>query len=77
MKTQASQRVESAAAALAGRVHTQAALEAELFALVRGCTESDPRPPSGPARRMPVAGEVLPPRQRASWARGKTPYDGC
>jgi hypothetical protein len=38
------------------------------------------KPPSltgdvGPTRRMPTAGEVLPPHQRASWAREETEHD--
>lgn len=32
-------------------------------------------PATAEVRHSPAAGEVLPPGQRASWARGKTPHD--
>lgn len=45
-------------------------VRAELLAAHRRATD-----PTVSARRTPAAGEVLPPEQRATWARGRTPYD--
>jgi len=75
VKEQAHQHIAEVAAALAGRVLSRDELEEALYALVRDCVTPGARPQSDPARRSPIAGEVLPPHQRASWAREKTPYD--
>jgi hypothetical protein len=66
--------IATTARQLAGKVHTQEDLHDVLFTLVRACYL-----PEGlaavPVRRSPAAGEVLPPQQRATWARAKTVYD--
>ena len=59
---------------LAGRPHSPIELHDELCALVIACSQPERREVV-PVRRMPAAGEVLPPQQRATWARGKTEYD--
>jgi len=68
--------VESAARKLAGKAHGKEELHAALFQLaidiVSPARSGDAPPPS---RRMPGPNEVLPPHQRASWAREKTIYD--
>lgn len=68
--------VASAALALAGKVHTVDELHGALFQLALDIvTPFRSHEEVGPPRRRPMAGEVLPPHQRASWARGKTVYD--
>lgn len=59
---------------LAGKVHTQEELHDALYTLVRESYLPE-RLAVVPVRRMPAAGEVLPPQQRATWARAKTMYD--
>ena len=68
--------VESAARKLAGKAHAKDELHAALFQLALDLLSParsgvDVRP----LRRSPGANEVLPPHQRASWARAKTVYD--
>ena len=74
MKDRAHQLIAAAARELAGKVHTQEELEIVLFTLVRESHLPEGRPVV-PVRRMPAAGEVLPPQQRATWARALTVYD--
>lgn len=74
MNDRAHVQIAAAAQKLAGRAHTQEELYGELFSLVRLCYLPE-RQPVVPVRRTPAAGEVLPPQQRASWARARTPYD--
>lgn len=68
--------VEAAARKLAGKAHPKEELHAALFQLAL-----DLLSPAGSGedarslRRSPGANEVLPPQQRASWARAKTIYD--
>lgn len=76
MRAHAHEAIASAARALAGKIHTEDELSSALFQLAldivspaRSCQNAQPW------RRMPFANEVLPPHQRASWARGKTVYD--
>ena len=67
--------VEAAARKLAGKAHAKE-LHAALFQLALDITSparSGAEPPS--CRRSPGANEVLPPHQRASWARANTVYD--
>lgn len=74
MNQRAHERIAAAASALAGKMHSQDELEDALFLLVNECYLPEARPVV-PVRRMPVAGEVLPPQQRATWARATTIYD--
>jgi hypothetical protein len=66
--------IAAAARNLAGKVNTQEDLHTALFTLVRECYLPAPLAVV-PVRRMPAAGEVLPPQQRATWARAITIYD--
>ena len=76
MKDRARALITATAQKLAGRVLAQEELENELFTLVLTCYAPDHETREmAPVRRMPAAGEVLPPQQRATWARGKTMYD--
>jgi hypothetical protein len=68
------ERIAAAAKTLAGKAHSQEELEEALFLLVNECYLPEARPVV-PVRRVPLAGEILPPQQRATWARGKTIYD--
>lgn len=74
MKERAHVQIAATARALAGKVHTEEELLDVLFTLVHEAYLPEPRP-MVPVRRMPVAGEVLPPQQRATWARALTVYD--
>ena len=74
MNNRAHALIAAAARDLAGRSHAQETLHDALFALVLECS-SPAASPLVPVRRMPAAGEVLPPQQRATWARTRTPYD--
>jgi hypothetical protein len=67
-------RIAAAAHALAGKAHTQEELHDALFTLVRTCYLPEGQD-AVPVCRMPAAGEVLPPQQRAMWARAMTVYD--
>lgn len=75
MKDRAHALIAAAAHDLAGKVHTEEELQNVLFTLVRESYLPEGRP-IVPVRRTPAAGEVLPPQQRATWARIRTPYDG-
>lgn len=75
MKQHVQELVEAAAKALAGKVHTVEEMHSALYQLA-----IDIRSPARLAdhhswRRMPLANEVLPRHQRASWARGQTVHD--
>lgn len=74
MKASAHERIAAAARDLAGKVHTEEDLQSVLFTLVREAYLPEGRPVV-PVRRVPAAGEVLPPQQRATWARESTIYD--
>jgi hypothetical protein len=74
VKDRAHVLIAETARALAGKVHTEEDLHNLLFTLVHECY-LPARQAVVPVRRMPAAGEVLPPQQRATWARGKTKYD--
>ena len=75
MNERANERIAATARDLAGKVHTQEDLHEILFNLVRTCHRPEGGADAVPVRRMPAAGEILPPAQRASWARARTPYD--
>ena len=76
MKDRARALITATAQKLAGRVLAQEELENELFTLVLTCYAPDREVREMTlVRRTPAAGEVLPPEQRATWARGKTMYD--
>lgn len=74
MKDRAHELIAAAARDLAGRAHAQEELHDALFTLVLECCTPEARPVV-PVRRMPAAGEVLPPQQRATWARALTAHD--
>lgn len=46
-----------------------------LYNLVLDCRQPPRLGTHEPSRRLPAAGEVLPPHQRASWARQMTVHD--
>jgi hypothetical protein len=75
MNTRAPDLIAETARDLLARPHTQKELEEKLFTLARGCYMPEGRADVVPVRRMPAAGEILPPQQRATWARARTPYD--
>ena len=63
------------ARSLAGKSHTVEELHNALFCLVYDIVTPWPERFDAPLRRMPLANEVLPRHQRATWARSKTEYD--
>ena len=67
--------VETAAKALAGRAHNFETLHDALYQLAIDIRSPSRLDDFRPVRRSPGANEVLPPHQRASWARAKTEYD--
>lgn len=76
MREHARELVASAARDLAGKVHTEDDLHAVLFQLALDIVSPvGSRDEAHVLRRLPGANEVLPPHQRASWARAKTVYD--
>ena len=74
MKDHAHKLIATAARELAGTAHAKEELHDVLFKLVLECISPEGRPVV-PVRHMPAAGEVLPPQQRATWARALTAYD--
>lgn len=75
MRAHVQELVATAARTLAGKVHTEEEMHAALYQLaldIRAPARLDDHPPT---RRMPVANEVLPRYQRATWARGSTEHD--
>jgi hypothetical protein len=75
MRQHVQELVAAAARALAGKAHTEAEMHDALYQLaidIRSPTRLDDHRPN---RRMPLANEVLPRHQRASWAREKTVHD--
>jgi hypothetical protein len=76
MREHARELVAAAAQALAGKAHTEDELHTELFQLALDIVSpSRSSDAARPGRRMPLANEVLPRHQRATWARGKTVHD--
>ena len=75
MRQHVQELVAAAAHALAGKQLAEDELHAALYQLAIDIRSPGrlAAPPS--ARRMPLANEVLPRHQRASWAREKPPYD--
>lgn len=75
MRAHVQELVAAAAHALAGKLHTEEELHTALYQLAIDI-RSPARLAAPPSlRRMPLANEVLPRHQRASWAREKTAYD--
>lgn len=74
MRDRARSLIATAAYDLASRAHTQEELHDALFTLVRACYLPEALDVVS-VRRAPAAGEVLPPQQRATWARERTMYD--
>ena len=75
MRAHVQELIEAAAKKLAGRSHTVDEMHDALYQLA-----IDLRAPAclddyRPSRRMPLANEVLPPHQRATWARRATAFD--
>ena len=56
-----------------GRTREQ--IDESLYSLVLDCGQPPRLSAHEPSRRSPAAGEVLPPHQRASWARKMTTHD--
>ena len=76
MKSNAQELIAAAAHHLAGKVHTEEELHEVLYQLaIDIVTPPASREDTRRSRRAPIANEVLPRHQRATWARGKTAYD--
>lgn len=75
MRQHVQELVEAAARALAGKVHTETEMHAALYQLAIDIRSPARLSDHQPSRRMPLANEVLPRHQRASWARQKTVHD--
>lgn len=78
MKAGAEIMIVAVARSLVGKPHTVEELHDALFHLVYDIVTPWPSRPSSfkaPLRRTPLANEVLPRHQRATWARSKTAYD--
>lgn len=76
MRSHARELVTAAAEALAGKALTFEELHDALYQLALDIvTPWQRQEVPSTLRRRPLAGEVLPWHQRASWARGKTVYD--
>lgn len=75
MKVHAQELIAAVAQALAGRAHTAEEMHVALFQLALDIVSPARLDVPRTLRRMPVANEVLPRHQRATWARGKTAYD--
>jgi hypothetical protein len=75
MKDHARELIAATAQALAGRAHTLEEMHATLYQLALDIVSpARAALPTG-IRRAPLANEVLPRHQRATWARGQTAYD--
>jgi len=73
MRAHAHEAIAAAARALVSKAHMEEDLHAVLFQLALDImSPSRSSEDARPSRRMPAANEVLPPHQRASWARSKT-----
>ena len=75
MKAHAQELIAAAAHALAGRAHTADEMNAVLYQLAIDIVSSACLDVPRSMRRLPLANEVLPRHQRATWARGKTVHD--
>lgn len=75
MRAHVQELIEAAAHALAGRVHTIEEMHAALYQLAIDIRAPARLDDHRPTRRMPLANEVLPRHQRATWARDKTVHD--
>lgn len=75
MRDHAHAAITAASQAMSKTAYTADALYEKLFALVLECTQPERKTIPTSLRRTPVCGEVLPPEQRASWARQQTAYD--
>lgn len=75
MKAYTQELIATTAQALAGKAHSVEELHTVLFQLVLDIVSPAPFDDHRSTRRMPSANEVLPPHQRATWAREKTVHD--
>ena len=75
MRPLAQDLVAAAAVALAGKAHTVEAMHDALYQLALDLFTPWAASPPATMRRVPLAYEVLPRHQRASWARARTEYD--
>ena len=75
MRGHAHAAIKVASQAMANTAYTAEVLYEKLFALVLECSQPERRTIPTSLRRTPVAGEVLPPEQRASWTRHLMVYD--
>lgn len=75
MRARVHDLVAAAAQNLAGKAHTLDEIHAALFQLALDIVTPSSREVPRDLRRRPLANEVLPRHQRASWARSKTIYD--
>lgn len=76
MMAHAQELIADVARDLAGKAHPEEVLHAALYQLVLDIvTPTASRGDGLLSRRAPLANEVLPRHQRATWARGKTIYD--
>lgn len=75
MRAHRQEMIAATAREFAGKVHTEEAMHAALFQLVLDIVSPARLDVPCSMRRMPLANEVLPRHQRATWARGKTVHD--
>jgi hypothetical protein len=75
MRAHANELILVAAAEIAAGDLTPTQIYDKLYTLVLECSQPPPREVPTDLRHAPLANEVLPRHQRATWARGKTLYD--
>ena len=75
MRAHVQELVAVAANNLAGKAHTVEEMHAALYQLAIEIRAPARLDDYHPTRRMPLANEVLPRHQRATWARGQTVHD--
>lgn len=75
MNDRARELIDVAARRLAGKARPLDQVTHELYRLVIACALPAPSASPGSPRRSAGAGEVLPPHQRATWARARTVHD--
>jgi hypothetical protein len=75
MNDRARELIDVAARRLAGEARPLDQVRGILYRLVIDCASPAPSDSPGSSRRSAGPGEVLPPHQRASWARERTVHD--